>query len=789
MTHRTNASAPIGARDLRRACRALTPVVVDLGPGQAKLEATLRHVDGSGDEARLVLSPIAADAIPPQIFGAVTIRSRDPELPLLVAARSIVRAGHDTASVRLAGARFEWMPKRTGRTDGRGRAPIVLLIPRTANDTAPHVFPIVELGRSFCSIQATVPLVPGSVIDQVEIIGDRRRLRRATACVIETIPWRTARGDRRFRCRLSLDDVEQTGTVGRAYEVVSDAAQVRRSIQLAAMLARSGWITDPTGASGRARIESADRDVLRLVIEDDFTPRSGGLIRLGFELFDVSYEVDVRVIARADRDLEATWPVVMRRRRRRQERRIPVPEPLALELSYLNPASAERDRCSVRDVSLRGVCFDASPDAPIWPGLVLEEAVLVGAHARVELGDVEVRGTSDGGSVLRCHAAFLDAGKCNDRDLADLLAQLAHPEAEPHDGSDFRGVLDVWQRGGLFAPHMTRNFEPLAPRVASVWRRLHQDGSDVVRTLVHRSDGEIDGTASVLRAWERTWIGQHFAAISTRAGQVSGTLHFAAVDHVLLRPDGHYLMFFVKGDNERMNAFYQRFFELTGTPEAFERSVVELWSRSRAELDAPEGDDARRFLVRALRSSDELLVERAAESLFGSLATSALSFRPGDVTLPSTSRAFSKAQLIRGRRCRVVTRRGTPVWALLEERASPGLNLTWMLNATWVLPLHPELDPTHAGLRKGLADLVAGPEPETAGDRFLLTPAGLAQGTLAEHGFQMEADASMFVMNRAGLYRYHQYVADRYGEVAALVARRERGRERRARHVAMAEAG
>ena len=789
MTQRSHVGAKIGARHLDRACRALTPVVVDLGPSQPKLDATMRHVEGRGQEPRLVLSPIAAGAIPSQNVGPVVVRSRDPELPLLVAARSITPIGTDAAAVRLTDARFEWMPPRAGRTDGRGRAPIVLLVPCTPTDTAPHVFPIVELGRGFCSIQATVPLTPGSVIDQVEIIGDRRRLRRATACVVETIPWRTARGDKRFRCRLSLDDVDPTSAAGCVHEIVSDVANVRRSIELAAMLSRSGWIADPTGASARVRIESADRTVLRLVLEDDFTPRSGGLLRLGFELFDVSYEVDVRVRERSGAALETTWPVVMRRRRRRQERRIQVPDPIPLELTYLNPVSMQRESRSVRDVSLRGLCFDASIDAPLWAGLVIESAVLTSAHARVELGDVEVRGVSEEGPGLRCHAAFVDAAMCNDRNFADLLAQLAHPEAEPHDGSDFRGVLDVWQNGGLFAPHMTRNFEPLAPRIASVWRRLHQEGGDVVRTLVHRHAGEIDGTASVLRAWERTWIGQHFAAISTRAGQVSGTLHFAAVDHVLLRPDGHYLMFFVKADNERMNAFYQRFFELTGTPEAFERSVVELWSRPRADFSMPEGADAKRFAVRALRASDEVLVERAGESLFGSLATSALSFRPGDVTLPSTSRAFSKAHLVRGRRCRVVSHRGTPVWALLEERASPGLNLTWMLNATWVLPLHPELDPTHAGLRKGLDDLVRGPQPDTAGDRFLLTPSGLAHETFASSGFEMEADASMFVMNRAGLYRYHQYVADRYGEVAALVAKRERLRERRNRHVPMAEAG
>jgi hypothetical protein len=184
-------------RDLRDACRRLTPVVVDLGPGQPRLESFLRSVDGRGRDARLVLSPIAADAIPFHVVGAgVTIRSADARCPLRIGAVAL-RGEERQATVALGSARLEWMAPRLERTV-RGQEPLVLLVPGTDNDASPHIFPIVELGRDFCCIQATVPLEPGMHYDPVEVLGDRRRLRRgatagSAAVCASTAPARATR--------------------------------------------------------------------------------------------------------------------------------------------------------------------------------------------------------------------------------------------------------------------------------------------------------------------------------------------------------------------------------------------------------------------------------------------------------------------------------------------------------------------------------------------------------------------------------------------------------------------
>jgi hypothetical protein len=222
-----------------------------------------------------------------------------------------------------------------------------------------------------------------------------------------------------------------------------------------------------------------------------------------------------------------------------------------------------------------------------------------------------------------------------------------------------------------------------------------------------------------------------------------------------------------------MNAFYERFFATTGTPEAIERRTVSLWCKP-GELSLPVevAPDPKRK-IRSLRAPLEPVVSRAAERRLGSQGAAALSFLPGEFSLPEVSSGFAKVGLKRKRVSEVVSYAGTPLYALIEEVTSPGLNFTWMLNATWILPVHTELDPTHDGLRAGVARILEKPAQTPTGDVFLNVVDGVEPAVLEQFGFEKLADTYMYTMNRAGLNRYFYYTSDRYGEVDVRTQQRE----------------
>jgi hypothetical protein len=220
-----------------------------------------------------------------------------------------------------------------------------------------------------------------------------------------------------------------------------------------------------------------------------------------------------------------------------------------------------------------------------------------------------------------------------------------------------------------------------------------------------------------------------------------------------------------------MNAFMRRFFSNTGSEDSVTTITIELWSRpgdKPVELDAHN----QRFVMRPMRPKEQDLVARAAQRCLGILPAAALSMVPGEFSLPTSSRCFSRAGLLRDRICRVASYRKQPVYAVLEERSSPGLNLTWMLNANWILPIHPRIDHDEQVLSSVLQAIVNAPTYSRLGDRFVNLPQNTPKEPFIKAGFELLAPVNLYVLNRAGLQRYYYYAASRYGEMNALVQRR-----------------
>jgi hypothetical protein len=374
-----------------------------------------------------------------------------------------------------------------------------------------------------------------------------------------------------------------------------------------------------------------------------------------------------------------------------------------------------------------------------------------------------------------CVAAIQQSSIADDPDMIRLMATLTHPQVRTHDGGDFSALHQTYLRAGLFGPHMHRNLGPIFEQITQVWRRAHGAAGEVVRTFVHGREDAPDAAVTIMRAWEHGWVAQHFVDTNPEINGATGKLQTAYLDHLVPRPDGRYLLFFVKTDNRVMNSYLRRFFASTGTPDAVNRTVVELWSRP-GNAPVPSGEDAHGVTLRRCEPPDELVISRAVQRRLGPHAAAALSMVPGELELNDTRERFARAGLERSRNCEIVSREGRATYAVLEERSTPGLNLTWMLNASWIIPVHGELDADAAALDAALRSVVSRPAQTATGERFLNLPEGIDADRLAAWGFKKEASVYLYVLTRAGLHRFFTYATHRYGEVEAMTARRERRR-------------
>jgi hypothetical protein len=171
--------------------------------------------------------------------------------------------------------------------------------------------------------------------------------------------------------------------------------------------------------------------------------------------------------------------------------------------------------------------------------------------------------------------------------------------------------------------------------------------------------------------------------------------------------------------------------------------------------------------------SDEVVVSRAAERVLGSMATSALSFVPHEFQLPATTERFARLQLERHREASVIADGGSIKAALFKETTSPGVNLTWMLDAWWFLPVESYWTMDERPVAVAAREIARRPPDRPEADRFLIVPDGVPTGALAAAGFEKLLNAHLYVLNRSGLRRYYEYISDRYGELSAKVTSRE----------------
>lgn len=760
---------------LTDAARELLPVIVDLGRGQPKLDGYASGVERDGQGARLHLAPIAVGALA-KADAWVCIRPAVLPRSWELHAQGIVAHGGRGAVVDLARARLVEGGAVEATPLVRSDL-LVLVIPGGLDDRNAYVFPIIGVTADVCEIQATDPLEPGARWNLVEIIGDRKLLRRASAQVLDAEPWYLADGNPCFRCRLALGP--EVVEAERSYDLVTQAAQVRRLLDFAGMTNAPGYYEAPGWGRGALRFIEVDKDSATLELHP--APRVVGLpqrhVRIGVELFAVQYEMEVRVLTVGAGRVHTSLPLILRRRRRhRRAHRIPVPPTEALRLVFLHPVTGSCETHPVCDVSFYGISFRTDPlGSVLWRGLPLERAHLDWRGCTIALGDLAVEELEGPDANVVCRASISDARVVDDTDMIALLATLAHPDVRVYDGEGFDAMLAMYLDAGLFAPHMHRNLSPILDQTKDVWRRLHRGASEVVRTLVHGPVGAPDAAVTVMRAWEHGWVAQHFVDVNPAINGATGKLQTAYLDHLIPRADGRFLVFFIKEDNHVMNGYMRRFFASVGTPESVGRSLVELWSHTGTTGSHGVSHPGH---VRAMTAEDAIIVARAAERALGIAGATALSMRFAEMELPDSRARFARAGLDRQRECEILWCDETRALALLDERATPGLNLTWMLNATWILPIAADAD--SRALKSALSHVLTRPPQSATGERFLNLPAGFDPTPLLEAGFQKEATVCLYALNRTGVHRFHEYATLRYGELGAragaAVARRERKR-------------
>ena len=636
-------------------------------------------------------------------------------------------------------------------------------------------YPIMDIGARGLRIETGTPLSVGTVLADLIVIFRREVLRTGEGVITSCSPARYPDGRLIYECgvRLRAGPPRPRLTPTDERVEVDDVARVRAILWALSDLEYEVAISGPTGVLRGRMLPQRPADRGRVpalscrVNDADRLPIRSGAVTVECSLFGSGYRFYARVTDRRGDVLTLSPSPKLREWHRRSEERTRLDPGSGALVSYRHSLTGARRAHPVVDLSSRGFSFQPGPsDEELWTGLPLKDV-------RIHLGPVAFRAPAVSVRSVSPSRVSAEMRALPDREADLMREQLIEHGPDPirfHDGSDFDQLVAFHRSMNLLEPDMEANLQATFEESRRTWKLAHGRAAGLMRTAVVPWKGGIGATLNSVRAYERTWMFQHNAVASgggvpAGAGQLHGILMRLAAH----RTDGEYVAGAIDASAKSMHGLVTTFFAQSAPAH---RGATRMVVYAAPAAPAPaRGVPA----VRRLRGRDEALVENAGARQLDPVCARALGLCAGEIELPKTRAAYAKIGLERTREAFGAFADERCVAVLLRETASPGLSLSGLLSASFLLPVLPDADPD-GSKRRALGELARATRlPGDPPMRFLFLPLGADDAPLRAVGFAPVGACTFFALHRLGILDYQRYVADKYG----LLQARLRGRSAR----------
>jgi hypothetical protein len=641
-------------------------------------------------------------------------------------------------------------------------------------------YPILDIGVRGLRIETNAPLALGTVLGDLVVLYRREVLRNGEGVVTSCTPALYPDGRQVYECGFryrsagrSRTDASLIDRVERAERAeIDDVSRVRAILWALCDLGYEVAISGPTGVvKGRMLQQGAiDRSrvpELRCRVDDaDRLPLRSGAVTVECSLFGSGYRFYARITDRKGDVLTMSPSPKLREWHRRGEERTPLDSRSGAIVSYRHALTGARRAHSLIDLSSHGFSFPpGASDEELWPGLPLKQV-------RIQLGAVTFKAPEVAVRSVSPSRVSAEMRALPDRE-ADLMREqlIEHgPEAiQFHDGRGFDELVAFHRSMNLLERDMEANLAVTLDETRRTWRLAHDRSARLMRTAIVPWRGGIGAALTSVRAYERTWVFQHSAVASGAVPAGAGQLHGILMRLAAHRRDGEYIAGAIDASAKTMHGLVSSFFSQSAPAH---RGAMRLTLYAAPARTEPAGGSDRVPLIRPLRGRDESLVEHVGARQLDPVCARALSLRAGEIGLPQTRAAYAKLGIERRREAFGAFSDDQCVAVLLQETASPGLSLSGLMSASFLLPVLPGADPDGAKQLALCALARAARVPGDPPNRFLFVPTDTDHGPVLAAGFRPIGQCTYFALHRLGILEYQRYIADKYGLLQARLRRR-----------------
>jgi hypothetical protein len=609
-------------------------------------------------------------------------------------------------------------------------------------------------------------LLPGTTLYGVEILrGPTRVISDVEGLVRHVRPLPGPRSSYLIGCAFRVAANNDQPRSGRARPVaIRDSARI--AVLVRAALRGDGLLlsSEDTGLALPRAAGQVDLERNRVVFSADARVAEYEVVRGSFELAGRVYRFLTAVTSAEPFTLRL--PATIEETQSRTAVRIRPPESARAQ-ARIGSALLPRARWwPLRDLSSTGLSIDVETDRdPVPPGLHVELQV------RMEGRELACRGQVKHVALLperpgwtRCGIAFTGLDEAERTALADLIMHSRFPSLEDGSGLHFDELWQFFLDTQFIYPKKRAALEPSLPALKRTLEALHARPNPLFKSVVCRDGGRVVGHVSGIRAYRRTWLSQHLAAVPGR--QAGPMLNLGQAEYFGQSVDLEYFKIYFRPDNRWPARVFGGF-----ASSIRDKQLSDLRTYAYYALATDTAPPADRTLTVSEASDEELaLVERHLMATESPLIVRSDDLTRRSLKLEELDASYRALGLERRREVLMASRNGEPVGFALLELSSPGLNLSELLSShrLYLRPAGagaPDLV-RHALLGAVLARYRAAGRPLAVG---LASVEDAAQ--LARLGVEAEKRYCVWTCHRSLYERFCDHV-DRM--VAQLKARRER---------------
>jgi hypothetical protein len=406
-----------------------------------------------------------------------------------------------------------------------------------------------------------------------------------------------------------------------------------------------------------------ERQTLRLPL-DAPALTAFDLVECSFEARDSQFTFVTAVVDNAPLTLKLPRRIV-RVQRRAVGRFRPLPE-RAVMVELALPFSRDRVFRRVEDISTAGLSVQTDPAFDLLP-IGCEIAI------NIRIAGEELRCT---GSVLgfdaetqRSRIAFTGMSEAAKLRLADLILRARFPEVQEASSTSFDELWRCFRESAFIPPAKQTDLEPQLPRIRVAFEALHARRHNLLKTVLVKDADRVVGHVSAIRAYRRTLMCQHLAAVV--GYNVGPQLNLAVAEFFSQNPALDYFRIWYFSDASWSNRVFGDFARrVTDTRLSDLRAVAHF--EMPTDLSFPIDPE---IAVMEASASELALVEHHLVGREPAIILSSDDLHRGGLQLGELNAEFRALGLERRRRVLVATANSRLLGFALLEISSPGLNL------------------------------------------------------------------------------------------------------------------